>query len=131
MLLVIVLVQIIDGLLNANYAIYAWLYLYIMIIVSFLYSIYGFILPEIAIGNKVSLKSSRQKSKGYRKILFYQFLILYVPFWIFDRIVKKVVPVSDSLSFNFIYAIIFAFLTSLFIGSLSRTYLIAKEQNSD
>ena len=131
MLLVIVLVQIIDGLLNANYAIYAWLYLYIMIIVSFLYSIYGFILPEIAIGNKVSLKLSRHKSKGYRKILFYQFLILYVPFWIFDRIVKKVVPVSDSLSFNFIYAIIFAFLTSLFIGSLSRTYLIAKEQNSD
>ena len=131
MLLVIVLVQIIDGLLNANYAIYAWLYLYIMIIVSFLYSIYGFILPEIAIGNKVSLKSSRHKSKGYRKILFYQFLILYVPFWIFDRIVKKVVPVSDSLPFNFIYAIIFAFLTSLFIGSLSRTYLIAKEQNSD
>ena len=60
MLLVIVLVQIIDEVLNANYAIYAWLYLYIMIIVSFLYSIYGFILPEIAIGNKVSLKSSKR-----------------------------------------------------------------------
>jgi len=47
------------------------------------------------------------------------------------NIIKKVVPVSDSLAFNLIYAIIFAFLTSLFIGSLSRTYLIAKEQNSD
>ena len=104
-----------------------------MIIVSFIYSIYGFILPEIAIGNKVSFKLIRQKSKGYRKILFYQFLILYVPFWIFDEILEKALPISqsDNLAFNLIYAIIFAFLTSLFIGSLSRTYLIAKEQNSE
>ena len=98
-------------------------------IVSFLYSIYGFILPAIAIGKRVSFKLIRQKSKGYRKILLYQFLILYVPFWIAHRIIDMTVPETANLAFNLIYSIISIYLLILFIGSLSRTYMIAKEQN--
>ena len=126
---IIIAIAFLDGLLNANYLILNWLYVIALGISAYIYSIYGFLLPEVAIGNKFSLKSSRHKSKGYRKILFYQFLILYVPFWIADRIIVMIVPETANLAFNLIYSIISIYILILFIGSLSRTYMIAKEQN--
>lgn len=129
--IIIIAVGFLDEFLNANYFIWNWLYVIILGITAFIYSIYGFMLPEVAIGNKFSFKSSRLKSKGYRKILLYQFLIIYIPCWIANRIITMTVPETDNLAFNLIYSIVFIYITMLFIGSLSRTYMIAIEKNED
>ena len=126
---IIIIIGFLDALLNANYLIWNWLYIIALGISAYIYSIYGFLLPEVAIGNKFNFKASRLKSKGYRKILFYQFLIIYVPIWIADRVIDITVPETANLAFNLIYSIISTYLLIFFIGSLSRTYMIDKEQN--
>ena len=94
---------------------------------AFVYPFFGLALPQIAIGEKISLKKTFKESKGVRKTLFYQILIIYMPLYFIDRILKQQTALEEYFLYNFISASITAYATALFVGCLSRTYVLWKE----
>ena len=70
----ILLIALLEALLSTGGILWNLVLVLSLILLAYLYSLYGLILPKIALGEKVSLKSTREQSKGYRKVLLYQFL---------------------------------------------------------
>jgi|TARA_B100001964_G_scaffold74825_1_gene85061 hypothetical protein len=104
----------------------AWMLLFTC---GFVYPFFGLALPQIAIGEKISLKKTFKESKGARETLFYQFLIIYIPLYFIDRILKQQTALEEYFLYNLISASITAYATALFVGCLSRTYVLWKETN--
>ena len=102
----------------------AWMLLFTC---GFVYPFFGLALPQIAIGEKISLKKTFKESKGARETLFYQFLIIYIPLYIIDRIIGQQTDLKENFLYIFISALITAYVTALFVGCLSRTYVLWKE----
>ena len=101
-----------------------WMLLFVCV---FAYPFFGLTLPQIAIGEKISLKKIFKESKGARETLFYQILIIYMPLYFIDRILKQQTALEEYFLYNFISASITAYATALFVGCLSRTYVLWKE----
>ena len=102
----------------------AWMLLFTC---GFVYPFFGLALPQIAIGEKISLKKTFKESKGARNTLFYQILIIYTPLYIIDRIIGQQTVLEENFFYIFISALITAYATALFVGCLSRTYVLWKE----
>lgn len=103
-----------------------WMLLFVCV---FAYPFFGLTLPQIAIGEKISLKKIFKESKGARKTLFYQILIIYMPLYIIDRIIGQQTTLEENFLYIFISALITTYATALFVGCLSRTYVLWKETN--
>ena len=73
------------------------------------------------------LKKIFKEAKGTKETLFYQFLIYYVPLWLIGRIFEQQTNLNQTYLYNFIYALLSVYATPMFVGCLSRTYLLSKE----
>ena len=104
----------------------AWMLLFTC---AFVYPFFGLALPQIAIGEKISLKKTFKESKGARKTLFYQILIIYMPLYFIDRFIEQQTTLVGNFLYIFISVLITAYATALFVGCLSRTYVLWKETN--
>ena len=94
---------------------------------AFVYPFFGLALPQIAIGEKISLKKTFKESKGARETLFYQILIIYMPLYFIDRFIEQQTTLVGNFLYIFISVLITAYATALFVGCLSRTYVLWKE----
>ena len=101
--------------------------LMLLFILVFLYPFYGLALPQIAIGEKISLRKIFRESKGTKETLFYQFLILYVPAWFLGRVITEYTYFNQNYIFSIISTLVSVYLTTMFVGCLSRTYILSKE----
>jgi len=104
--------------------------LMLLFILVFLYPFYGLALPQIAIGEKISLRKIFKESKGAKETLFYQFLILYIPAWFIGRIATELTYFNQNYILSFISSLISIYLTTMFVGCLSRTYILSKKLNT-
>jgi len=99
----------------------------LLFLMVFIYPFYGLALPQIAIGKKISLRKIFKESKGTKETLFYQFLIFYVPLWFIEKIFEQQTNLNQTYLYNFIYALLSVYATAMFVGCLSRTYVLWKE----
>ena len=102
--------------------------LMLLFILVFLYPFYGLALPQIAIGEKISLRKIFRESKGTKETLFYQFLILYVPAWFLGRVITEYTYFNQNYIFSIISTLVSVYLTTMFVGCLSRTYMLSRKQ---
>jgi len=123
----ILLIALLEALLSTGGILWNLVLVLSLILLAYLYSLYGLILPKIALGEKVSLKSTREQSKGYRKVLLYQFLIIYLPFWFVSRILTVLMPEYSSVYFSLGFSLFFLIVNTIWVGSLSITYKQIKE----
>ena len=100
----------------------------LLFLIVFVYPFYGLVLPQIAIGEKINLKKIFKESKGTKETLFYQFLIFYVPLWFIGRIFEQQTNLNQTYLYNFIFALLSVYATAMFVGCLSRTYVLSKEK---
>jgi len=108
-------------------------FLILGIIFSIILSFLALILPQAAIGKKTSIIETIKNSKNVRLTLFIQTLIIYTPYLFFNEIISIIIYLAHLKSFylglytGIMFSMIYMYLITLYLGCLSRTYLLWKE----